>query len=273
MTDTIPAPSPVTTETVPSSPAPSAEKTETAGQLVSPQASETEPAGQEQQPPDLKTSEPEEPTEGQKRRKERNQQRWREMKAAASEVERLRAERALYAPRQVDYTAISDPDEVLAEKTAAKLTEQQRAIHDQRIEVATKAQERALFDAWDGIKADMRERVPDFDQVVNDRTPIHQRAAPFIVESEKGGDIAYFLGKHPDVARDLFQKFETAPAQALIELGRIEARLSAAPPKAATQAPRPAPVLSGGANPLAFDQKTAGVADIQAQLKKAGVIR
>lgn len=271
----IPAPSPVTTETVPSSPAPSQDKTETAGQQsVSPQAPEQEPAGSEQQPPDLtKPSEPEEPTEGQKRRKERNQERWRAMKMAAGEVERLRAELAVYKPRQVDYSQITDPDELLAEKTAAKLTEQQRAVHEQKIEAATKAQERAIYDAWDGIKADMRERVPDFDQVVNDSTPIHQRAAPFIVESEKGGEIAYYLGKHPDVARDLFQKFESAPAQALMELGRIEARLSAPPPKAATKAPPPAPVLSGGANPLAFDQKTAGVADFQAQLRKAGIIR
>lgn len=195
------------------------------------------------------------------------------MKQAEREVQALRAEIELLKPRQIDPSQYTDPDELLAEKTAAKLTEQQRAVQQERLKAASKAQTDALYSAWDGIKADMRERVPDFDTVVNDRTPIHERAAPFIVESEKGGEIAYWLGKNPDAARDLFQKFETAPAQALIELGRIEARLSAPPPKTATQAPKPAPVLSGGANPLAFDAKTSGVGDLQAQLKKAGVIR
>ena len=194
------------------------------------------------------------------------------MKAAAGEVERLRAELTLYRPRQVDPN-ITDPDEILAEKTAAKLTEQQRAIHERRVEEATRAQERAIFDAWDGIKADMRERVPDFDQVVTDRTPVHQRAAPFIVESEKGGEIVYYLGKNPEVARDLFQKFETAPAQALIELGRIEAKLSVPPPNKVSTAPKPAPIISGGLNPLAFDASRASVDDMAEHLRKAGVIR
>lgn len=273
----IPAPAAVTPAPVPSSPATPAEKAPSAepSTPVSPQASPTEPAGKEQQTPDpLKTAEPEQPTDAELRRKARNQERWQRMKDAERERDSLRAELALMRNRQpVDYSTMTDPDEIIAEKTAAKLAERDAAVRERNLQAADERVRSEINRAWEGIKSDMRSRVPDFDQVVNSQTPIHERAAPFIAESEKGGEIAYWLGKNPEAARDLFDKFQSAPAQALIELGRIEARLSAPPPKTATKAPQPPPVLTGGANPLAFDVRTAGVPDVQDALRKAGVIR
>lgn len=213
------------------------------------------------------------------KRKERNKERWQEFKAAKDytirsleqEVHRLRTKQA------PDLSNISDPDEVLAEKTAWKIqqssvADKEEALQQERESRAT-AQQHALNETWQDVMEDTRERIPDFDAVFNDTTPVHDRAVPFIVESEKAGDLAYFLGKNPKEAKALYQQFETAPAKALIELGRIEARLSAPAPKTLSTAPKPAQTLSGGANPLQFDQSRASVDDFASQLRKAGVIR
>lgn len=268
--------SPETTTISPATPAATAPSADTA---VTPQT-ET-PAGQdvEQQtaPKDETEALEKKPTPAEDARKQRNRERWQQMKQAAldsqrrerfylSEIERL-------AKQQPDYSKVTDPNELLIEKTADRLRQSQIEEHRVHGQAAQAAHQQAVSEAWNAIADDMRARVPDFDQVVTDRTPIHTRAAPFIVDSEKGGEIAYWLGKNHDAAADLYRKFETNPAQAYIELGRIEARLSAPAPKQVSTAPKPAPVLSGGVNPQGFDIAKAGVSDVAAELKKLGLIR
>ncbi len=215
-------------------------------------------------------------SEAEQRRKQRNRERWQAMqnerREALAEVARLRAE--LQRARQpVDFSQIEDPDEALAARTAHKIREMQAGDLESQTKAQQERADKAIFEAWEAVRADARERMPDFDAVVTRDTPIHQHAAPFIVESDKGAELAYYLGKNPDAALALYQKFETAPAQALIELGRLEARLSAPPPKPVSQAPKPAPMLAGSSSPPAFDPFRAGVSDLQAELRKAGVIR
>lgn len=212
-----------------------------------------------------------EPTQGELKRRERNKERWQSMKDTARRAESAEAElyRLKYA-KQPDFTQISDPTDELAERTAWKV--KQANAEDQ---VVRARQDRAdsLSRTWNETTDAMREKIPDFDSVVTANTPIHARAAQHIVESEKGGEIAYYLGKNPDAARSLFDKFESSPAQALIELGRIEARLSAPPPKTISTAPKPASTLNGGSNPLTFDPNRSSVTDMAAQLRKSGIVR
>ena len=226
-------------------------------------------------------SQEDKPKTGKEKRQERNRARWQEYKEAKAimparleSLERQVAHLKKTAPP--DFSSIIDPNEEIAERAAWKVQQRTQESAEAQLEAerATSQadQARKLQAAWDEAKDDARERLPDFDQVVTDATPIHQRAAPFIVESEKGAEIAYWLGKNPKSAIELYEKFQTAPAQALIELGRIEARLSAPAPKTISTAPKPAATLSGGANPLAFDAKTAGVGDMQAQFRKLGLI-
>lgn len=247
------------------------------------------PAGNEaeaEKPLDTASEEPqsqEEPKPTWKeKRQERNRARWQEYKEAKAvlparlasleqEVARLKGT----APP--DFNSIIDPNEEIAERAAWKVQQREAENKSAQLEherqSAAETQAVKLKAAWDEAQEEARERIPDFDQVVTDKTPLHQRAAAFIVESEKGADIMYWLGKNPKDAEALYDKFQTAPAYALIELGRIEARLSAPPPKTVSTAPKPAPTLRGGSNPLAFDAKSASVGDMQAQLRKSGVIR
>jgi hypothetical protein len=255
----------------------------TIAEQTSPQA-ET-PAGTEQEATASDTPEKEDQSQDEskktwkEKRQERNRERWQEFKAAKdytiksleAEVQRLRAKTA------PDLSNIIDPDDVIAEKTAWKIQQSSVAEKEQALQVEREAravaQQQALNETWQDVIEDARTRLPDFDAVVTDKTPIHARAAPFIVESEKAADLAYFLGKNPKEAAALYDQFETAPAKALIELGKLEARLSAPKAKTVSTAPKPAPTLSGGANPVAFDMSRASVEDVAAQLRKSGFIR
>ena len=275
MTDiTIPAPvaeSPVTTP-IPAGAADNAPKS--AGNddtipLVEKPAGETEQDASGADKPEAK----DEPTQGELKRRERNKERWQSMKDTARRAESAEAElyRLKYA-KQPDFTQIADPTDELAERTAWKV--KQSNAEDQ---VVRARQDRAdsLTRTWNETTDAMREKIPDFDTVVTAQTPIHARAVPHIIESEKGGEIAYFLGleKNKAAARSLYEKFESSPAQALVELGRIEARLSAPPAKTVSTAPKPASTLNGGSNPLNFDPNRASVTDMAAQLRKAGIVR
>lgn len=237
-------------------------------------AADPEPTDQQQDDDGKKT--------WKEKRAERNRERWREYKAAKdyrdqrmssleAEVSRLRSQ------QPPDYSQIMDPQDELAERTAHKLRQQQAADAEARLreerEFEASQYQKQLSETWKETLGEVRERIPDFDQVFNERTPIHGRAVPHIVESDLAGELAYYLGKNVEEARSLFQKFETAPAQALIELGRIEARLSAPARPSPTQAPKPAPIISGGTTPIEFDPGRASVDDFAVQLRKAGIIR
>lgn len=223
-------------------------------------------------------SQDEKPKTWKEKRQERNRERWQEYKAARDGA----LARLAYLESQVreikgatppDFSQIADPNEELAERTAWKVRQHQAGDIERQAHAARAESDAAMMNAWKVKAEDTREKYPDFDQVFTGQTPIHERAVPFIVESDKGGDLAYFLGKNPDAARALYEKFERAPAQALIELGRIEARLSASPPKTTSTAPKPAAVLGGGASPMAFDASRASADEMAAHLRKSGLIR
>lgn len=282
---TIPAPDMGSTDT-PAAPQVTTQKAEQSAET--PQAEKPAGTEQEQQTasgddaPSQDTEDPDKPKTWKEKRQERNKQRWQEYKAAKevipARLQLLERELAqLKSAPPPDLSQITDPGEEIAERAAWKIRQQSAqdksaAIDSERQAVAFEQQQKMLA-AWDEARADARERIPDFDQVVNDRTPIHQRAAPFIVESEKGAEIAYWLGKNPQAAQALYSQFETAPARALVELGRIEARVSAPAAKTVSTAPKPAPILNGGVNPLGFDVGKASVNDVAEQLRKAGIIR
>ena len=261
---------------------PNAPQAETPAGTEQPAKAVEETAEQKAASEETQSQDGEQPKTWKEKRQERNRDRWQAFKQAKevlpARLESLEKEVArLRGTAPPDFSQIVDPNEELAERTAWKVQQRQAADSEARLnserQTAAVEQTRAMAAAWEESKQEARERIPDFDQVVTDATPIHQRAAPFIVESEKGAEIAYYLGKNPKAANDLFEKFNTAPAQALIELGRIEARLTAPAPKTLSTAPKPAPTRGGGANPLQFDAARASVDDMAARLRASGLIR
>ena len=253
----------------------------TTEQVVAPQAEK--PAGEPQDKPEGDPAGDEQHKTWKEKRAERNRARWQEYKAAKetlplrlqaleSEVKRLRT-----GQQPPDFSQITDPNEELAERTAWKVRQSQATDAEARLDAERRAAvaetQTRLAAAWEETVSEARQSMPDFDQVFTKDTPVHERAAPFIVESDLSAEIAYYLGKNRAEAAELFNTVETNPALGLMKLGRIEAHLSRPVPNKVSTAPKPAPVLSGGQNPLGFDQNRASADDMADFLRKKGIIR
>lgn len=102
--------------------------------------------------------------------------------------------------------------------------------------------------------------------------PCSPMMADYLAESDKAGELAAHLGGNPHEARRIA---ELPPARQAIELAKLEGRLQAAPEvRRISQAPAPSETrLKGGSSPPAFDASKANAGDVQAMLRKAGVIQ
>lgn len=117
-----------------------------------------------------------------------------------------------------------------------------------------------------------RERLPDIDKALGvfGMVPLSNAACDVLASSAKAAEIAHYIGLNPNEGH----RIARLPAhQQAAEIARLESRLTTPEPKRVSSAPKPAPTLGGGVNPIAFDASRGSVADMQGQLKKAGVIR
>lgn len=118
---------------------------------------------------------------------------------------------------------------------AATETEQAKTF----LETQRAAQQMARREAFNAETADARIRYPDFDavlQVASNATVMSNAISDMVLESEQAVDLAYHLGKNPQIAAQLSQM---PPLMAARELGKIEARLIASPPNIVSKAPPP----------------------------------
>lgn len=83
-------------------------------------------------------------------------------------------------------------------------------------------------------------KYPDFEQTVanNPNLPLSHTAAEAVMSSERGAEVAHFLGKNPGEAQRIYH---LPPVQQVLEIARIEARLNAPPNPKTTSAPDPVP--------------------------------
>jgi hypothetical protein len=130
-----------------------------------------------------------------------------------------------------------------AEARAVKAAESvltRKQTEDQRFHTVTAHRER---------EAEFAKKVPDYFEVAH-YAPISQSMAEIVMDSDQSAELAYHLGKNPQVAA----KIARLPAlQQARELGRIEAKLAEKPkPPVISDAPPPAPKLAGnnGSSPI-----------------------
>jgi hypothetical protein len=149
-----------------------------------------------------------------------------------------------------------------------------QAVREERAAEKQSEAERAAETAWTARQAvfdvrveEARSRMPDFDTVVySDAVKISPVGAEFIHDSEKGPEVAYWLGKNLSEAARIAS---LPPHRQGAELARIEARLTAAPTvRKTSQAPAPTPQVGGGSSPAARDPANMSVADMQKLLLK-----
>lgn len=206
------------------------------------------------------------PTDGAQKRKS-GSAKWRERALRAQreldEIRQGQTQRApaaadddkdLVEPKEADF-----PGDYLAYERAQRQYETRKAIRDENRRVEqrnaddVKAREaRQRVGAYNDRVARVRDRIPDFDKVIQsgavDATTgqprqIRDDVVDLVMESDKGPLLAYHLAKNPDKVAALNRM---SPRDAAREIGRLEARIRGPQTKKVTNAPAPKAPLRGG---------------------------
>ena len=222
--------------------------------------------------------------EREKAHKERLRKEADEAKAAAERAEQRRlkiieAGKSDKPPAESDF---SDYAEFVAAK--AVWTAEQRANQRQAQEFEAEAQEarkqaeiieaaerQLVNQSWAEKVSEAKTRYADFDQVaLAPDVPITPQIADMLKHSEKGPDLAYFLGMNKATAAELAALSKTSPMQAAWALGRLEASLTAPTPRMTSQTPEPIAPVRGKAQAVVNPDKMSMAEYIAA--RKAGKI-
>lgn len=149
----------------------------------------------------------------------------------------------------------------VAEKLKEVETRAERARQEQSI--------REREESWQQRQKQASKRYDDFDEVtMSDDLTITPIMAEAIKDSDMGPDVAYYLGKNPDVAEKIARM---NPAAQVRELGKIEARLESTkePVKRPSKAPAPIEPVGGG-KASSDDLGNMSQAQYEAMRKKQG---
>ncbi len=233
---------------------------------------------------DAEKSEAAKRREREKAHKERLRKEADEAKAAAERAEQRRlkiieAGKSEKPPAESDF---SDYAEFVAAK--AVWTAEQRATQRQAQEFEAEAQEarkqaeiieaaerQLVNQSWAEKVNDAKTRYADFEQVaLAPDVPITPQIADMLKHSDKGPDLAYFLGMNKATAAELAALSKTSPMQAAFALGRLEAVLSAPAPRMTSQTPEPIAPVRGKAQVAVNPDKMSMAEYIAA--RKAGKI-
>jgi len=129
-------------------------------------------------------------------------------------------------------------------RRAARLTAVESQV-EQTHERLSELQQETLS-AWNDVRNEALQKMPDFDQVFNDQVPVPPHIGDMIIESENSAEVAYYLGKNRQLAAQIAGM---SPQQAAMTLGRIDAQMSiGAAPKTISQAPKPVAKVTGKAH-------------------------
>jgi hypothetical protein len=202
-------------------------------------------------------------TEGEARRrnnvpaKERIKQLTDRAKAAEAKSAALEAQLAQHkvepAKDPLDYASDAEYNRAVIKEAVAEA----EAKTIQRLaEQAQRERQDAVVEAWTAKTAAIKERAPDFDQVVYAQPEqggplIRPHMAEVIMNDDHGADVAYYLGKNPAEARRIAGLH---PLVAAAEIGRISAKFAEQPAaKKVTSAPKPPTTLQGHGSPAEAD--------------------
>jgi hypothetical protein len=149
-------------------------------------------------------------------------------------------------PKVDDFETYEEFTEALAEwKIAQHQSKQTEAKQTREAE----QQRKAVLDQWNSRADAVREKLPDYDEVLEsaDDVPLPGYLQEALLESDIGPELAYHLAKN---RTDLERLTKLTPASAVRELGKIEASLAKATApqqkKQISTAPKPVTPLSGG---------------------------
>lgn len=155
-------------------------------------------------------------------------------------------------PKEEDFEDYNDYLKAEARYVVKEELKAEREAIRQESESTERQKEGARIQADFMSRADAaRGRYGDFDAVAfNPAIPISEGMMEVILRSDRGPDMAYYLGKNPDVAQKISAM---TPYMAASEMGKLETSLSAQ--KKETKAPDPVePIGSGTSKSKELDE-------------------
>jgi len=149
-----------------------------------------------------------------------------------------------YEPRIEQF---DDYDEYLVAKAEYRIESKQREAQKAEREKQKQAAQQQQVADFQSKMSEARAKYTDFDRVAFDpNVPYSDAMTDLVLRSEKGADVAYYLGTHKDEALRIAQLDDRSAAY---EIGRLEVRLSIPKPRTVTQAPEPPGSVGGKETP------------------------
>lgn len=130
----------------------------------------------------------------------------------------------------------------------------------------------AMFDKFAAKAEAVADRMPGLvEKFSSDDLHVSEAMADFVAESEKGAEVAFHLVSNP---REAHRIWSLPPVHQGIELARLEGKLSVAPQiRKTSAAPSPVPTVTGNSSSASKSVDEFSVSEMQAHLKKKGVLR
>lgn len=175
-------------------------------------------------------------------------------------------------PRQEDYQDygqyLKDHATWVAQQTVQQTLQQERQRYQQSQRQQSQSQAQAQYQER---LEEARDEYEDFDDVAfADDVSITETMANAIMESEMGPKVQYYLGSHPKEAAKIARMSAIGQVR---EIGKLEAKLSVAPPKKTTSATPPIkPVAGKGAAPKKVNPDDLSVEEWM-KLERAGKLK
>ncbi|GJE34839.1 hypothetical protein LDDCCGHA_5054 [Methylobacterium oxalidis] len=152
-------------------------------------------------------------------------------------------------PKESDFEDYAAFEDAKADYRICKALAEQRHADRETSNATRQAEARQeAMEAFQDRLDDVREAIPDADKVLKaaQEREVKPHVSELVVESEKGGLLAYYLAKNPG---ELAKLNGMSPLQAAKAVGALEHRLTLAKPNRTPSAPAPAKPLAGSAAP------------------------
>jgi hypothetical protein len=147
---------------------------------------------------------------------------------------------AEYWRKKAEETQPSNMDDLSFEdQIAARVRVESRK---ENAETASHTANQVRQEIFQARQLEARSRFADYDATIgNPSLMISEAAAEVIMESDKGPDVAYYLGKNPEEAARIYN---LPPALQAKEIGRLEERISS-PRSVSPPPPKPVDTVNG----------------------------
>lgn len=145
-----------------------------------------------------------------------------------------------HGPPQLDtYNSYEEWVEAVADYRAEKrFVELQHQSEERAAQETERKAAESRRAAYEKSVATIEDRYPDYHDVTAEM-PVTRLMAEFILEHDRGPDIAYYLGKHPDEAMRIAN---LSPVKQGFELAKLEAKLVTPGGQAKTASTAPEPI-------------------------------